>query len=473
MPITGQPYFTARSMTLQTFSANTSERLPPKIVKSWEKTKTLRPRIVPVARDDGVSPRASLAHFELDLAVAYVAVELHERTGVEELLEALPGEQLALGALPLHGLLGALVERGVAQLAEPRKLGLRRVSSCRHRPIVSDVDPWTAIDRSTIWSYADGQPGEFSYARDGHPTGAAAEAALGELEGGHALLFASGMAAAAGSLLGLLGQGQTVALAQDAYYGVGKLIDDLGRWGLGRADFDQTGSAPDEVDLVWLEAPSNPFLTFPDLGAAAAHGAPVIVDSTAATPVHLRPLEHGADFVLHSATKFLGGHHDLLLGVVVCRREEDHAQLLDFRTRTGAIATPDAAALLLRSLETLELRVKRQSASALELARRLAEHSGVELVRYPGLEPDLLAARYMDGGFGALLSFDVRGDALAVERSVSLIANATSLGGVRSTIESRRRWEGERVPEGLLRLSVGLEDPDALWADLEQALERG
>jgi cystathionine gamma-synthase len=335
------------------------------------------------------------------------------------------------------------------------------------------VDPWTAIDRSTIWSYADGQPGEFSYARDGHPTGAAAEAALGVLEGGHALLFASGMAAAAGSLLGLLGQGQTVALAQDAYYGVGKLVDDLGRWGLGRADFDQTGPAPDGVDLVWLEAPSNPFLTFPDLGAAAAHGAPVIVDSTAATPVHLKPLEHGADFVLHSATKFLGGHHDLLLGVVVCRREEDHARLLDFRTRTGAIATPDAAALLLRSLETLELRVKRQSASALELARLLAEHPGVELVRYPGLEPDPLAARYMEGGFGALLSFDVRGDALAVERSVSLIANATSLGGVRSTIESRRRWEGERVPEGLLRLSVGLEDVDALWSDLEHALERG
>jgi cystathionine gamma-synthase len=332
------------------------------------------------------------------------------------------------------------------------------------------VDPWTAIDRSTIWPYVDGQPAEFSYARDGHPTGAAAEAALGALEGGHALLFASGMAAATGSLLGLLGQGQTVALARDAYYGVGKLVDDLGRWGLGRVDFDQTGAAPDGVDLVWLEAPSNPFLSFPDLAAAAAHAAPVIVDSTAATPVHLRPLEHGADFVLHSATKFLGGHHDLLLGAVVCRRPEDHERLLDFRTRTGAVATPDAAALLLRSIETLRLRVERQSASALELARRLAEHPDVERVRYPGLEPDPLAARYMEGGFGALLSFDVRGDVTAVERSVLLIANATSLGGVRSTLESRRRWEGERVPEGLLRLSVGLEDVDALWADLEQAL---
>jgi cystathionine gamma-synthase len=334
------------------------------------------------------------------------------------------------------------------------------------------VDPWTAVDRSTIWPYKDGQPRGHSYVRDGHPTGEATEAALGKLDGGHALLFASGLAAATAALLGLLRQGQTVAIAADAYYGVGVLIRDLGRWGLSASEFDQTAAPPAEADLVWLEAPSNPFLTFPDFAAAAAGRAPVLVDATAATPIHLRPLEHGADFVLHSATKFLGGHHDLLLGALVCRREEDHERLLEFRTRTGAIATPDAAALLLRSLETLRVRVERQSATALELARRLAEHPAVELVRYPGLEPNPLAARYMDGGFGALLSFDVRGDAQAVETSVSLIANATSLGGVRSTIESRRRWEGERVPEGLLRLSVGLEDVDELWADLAQALAR-
>jgi cystathionine gamma-synthase len=334
------------------------------------------------------------------------------------------------------------------------------------------VDPWTTVDRSTIWPYDGGRPGEFSYVRDGHPTGAAAEAALGELDGGHALLFSSGLAASAAVLVGVLRHGQTVALARDAYYGVGVLVDDLGRWGLERTDFDQTAAPPAGTDLVWVEAPSNPLLTFPDLEAATSHGAPVIVDATAATPIHLRPLEHGCDFVLHSATKFLGGHHDLLLGVVTCRREEDHERLLQFRTRTGGVATPDAAALLLRSLQTLELRVERQSASALELARRLAEHAAVELVRYPGLGPDPLAARYMEGGFGALLSFDVRGDAVAVESGTTLIANATSLGGVRSTIESRRRWEGERVPEGLLRLSVGLEDVDALWADLDQALVR-
>ncbi len=329
---------------------------------------------------------------------------------------------------------------------------------------------WTAIDRSTIWPYADGEPKDFSYARDAHPTGEAAEQALGALEGGRALLFASGMAAAAAALLGLLRQGETVAIAADAYYGVGLLIRDLERWGLTCTEFDQTAAPPAKADLVWLEAPSNPFLTFPDLDAAAAHPARVLVDATAATPIHLRPLQRGADVVLHSATKYLGGHHDLLLGVLVCRREEDHEQLLVFRKRTGAIATPDAAALLLRSLETLRVRVERQSATALDLARRLEGHPAVERVRYPGLGPDPLAARYMDGGYGGLLSFDVRGDAVAVETSVSVITNATSLGGVRSSIESRRRWEGERVPEGLLRLSVGLEDAEELWADLEQAL---
>jgi cystathionine gamma-synthase len=332
------------------------------------------------------------------------------------------------------------------------------------------VHRWTAIDRSTIWPYADGEPKDFSYARDAHPTGEAAEQALGALEGGRALLFASGMAAAAAALLGLLRQGETVAIAEDAYYGVGLLIRDLERWGLTCTEFDQTAAPPANADLVWLEAPSNPFLTFPDLDAAAAHPARVLVDATAATPIHLRPLQRGADVVLHSATKYLGGHHDLLLGVLVCRREEDHEQLLVFRKRTGAIATPDAAALLLRSLETLRVRVERQSATALDLARRLEGHPAVERVRYPGLGPDPLAARYMDGGYGGLLSFDVRGDAVAVETSVSVITNATSLGGVRSSIESRRRWEGERVPEGLLRMSVGLEDAEELWADLEQAL---
>jgi cystathionine gamma-synthase len=315
------------------------------------------------------------------------------------------------------------------------------------------------LDRSTIWPYEAGEPGEFYYQRYGHPTGAAAERELGELDGGEALLFASGTGAVTAVVLALLGPDQTVAIAEGCYYGTTVLFRELERWGLRHVEFDQTKAPPDGVDLVWLEAPSNPFLTMPDLEAAAAHPAPVLVDATAATPVHLRPLEHGADLVLHSATKYLGGHSDVLLGAVVCRDPSTATRLREFRTRSGIVAAPDAAWLLLRGLRTLELRVRRQTETARELVRRLEAHPQVEVVRYPG--------------FGGLLSFDVAGGGEAASRletSTRLIVNATSLGGVESVLETRHRWEGDRVPEGLVRLSVGLEDPEALWSDLEQAL---
>jgi cystathionine gamma-synthase len=326
-----------------------------------------------------------------------------------------------------------------------------------------------AIDRSTIWPYEDGQPGEFFYSRYDHPAGVEAERALGALEGGHALLFPSGAAASTTAVLGLLSPGQTIALAEGCYYGTSVLLRALERWGVRFVEFDQTGPPPDDVDLVWLEAPSNPFLTFPDMEEARAHPARVLVDSTASTPVLFRPLEHGADVVLHSATKYLGGHHDALAGALVFSSEEEHARVKEFRGRTGPIAAPDTAWLVLRGTKTLEVRVLRQSESARELARRLADHPRIERVRYPGLG-DELAARYMSGGFGGLMSFDVSGDAERVEQSTRLIENATSLGGVSSVMETRYRWEGERVPRNLIRLSVGLEDVDALWADLEQAL---
>src|SRR5262245_32171534 len=273
-----------------------------------------------------------------------------------------------------------------------------------------------ALDRSTIWPYREGKAGEFFYSRYDHPAGVEVERALGELEGGHALLFSSGSAAATAAALGLLSAGQTIALAEGCYYGTSVLFRELERWGLRFVEFDQRGPPPDGVDLIWLEAPSNPFLTFPDLEAARAHPARVLVDSTASTPVLLRPLEHGADVVLHSATKYFGGHHDALAGVLVFASEDEHAWVKDFRGRTGPIAAPDTAWLVLRGLKTLELRVHRQSESALELAGRLSDHPRVERVRYPGLG-DELAARYMSGGFGGLLSFDVSGDARRVERS--------------------------------------------------------
>jgi cystathionine gamma-synthase len=316
-----------------------------------------------------------------------------------------------------------------------------------------------SVDRSTIWPYRDGEPGEFYYQRYGHPTGAEAEQRLGELDGGHAVLFSSGTGAVTALVLALLEPGKTIALAQGAYFGTGVTFGELARWGLRYAEFDQTGAPPHGADLIWLEAPSNPYLTMPNLDTAAAHSAPVVVDATAATPIYLRPLDHSADFVLHSATKYLAGHDDALLGAVVCKREEDAARLKEFRTRTGITAAPDPCFLLLRGLKTLELRVRRQTETAQELARRLEAHPAVERVRYPG--------------FGGLLSFDMAGaeEARRVETSLRLIANATSLGGVDSVLESRARWEGHRVPPGLLRLSVGLESADALWQDLEQALK--
>jgi cystathionine gamma-synthase len=189
------------------------------------------------------------------------------------------------------------------------------------------------------------------------------------------------------------------------------------------------------------------------------------------SPLLLRPLEHGADFVMHSASKILAGHHDALLGVVSCAHLADHERLAAFRGATGIVAAPDPAWLLLRGLKTLGVRVQRQSATALDLARRLQDHPAVHTVRYPGLG-NPVAARYVTA-FGPLLSFDVAdGDqALSVERALRLIENATSLGGVASTLEARARWEGDRVAPGLLRLSAGLEDVEDLWADLAQALD--
>jgi cystathionine beta-lyase/cystathionine gamma-synthase len=340
------------------------------------------------------------------------------------------------------------------------------------------------LDRATIHVYRDAQPGPFYYQRVAHPVGVEAERAVGELEqgdtreqppGARALLFPSGSAATAALVLALLEPGASVAIAEGGYWGtVALLRDELQRWGLEVTTFDQT-QPPPAAELVWLEPCSNPMLTFPPLAEtiAAVHaaGGRVAVDNTVLSPILLRPLEHGADFVVHSATKILAGHHDALLGVVTCAGENDHARLASFRSASGIVAAPDPAWLLLRGMKTLAVRVARQSASALALARRLAEHPAVRVVRYPGLG-DPVAARYVEA-FGPLLSFDVA-DATAaekVERSLRLIENATSLGGVSSTLEARARWEGDRIPGGLLRLSVGLEDPDDLWADLSQALE--
>jgi cystathionine gamma-synthase len=318
----------------------------------------------------------------------------------------------------------------------------------------------SSLDPSTSWPYEDGEPGPFSYARDRHPTGVACETTLGALDGGHALLYPSGMGAVTTVVLTLLRPGTTIALAEGAYYGHRVLLDHLGPWGLNVVEFDQTKAPPDGADLILVEAPANPLLTMPDLDAAVAHPAPVVCDATVASPLRLRPLEHGCDVVLHSATKVLSGHDDVLAGVTVTRDSALSKRLQETRRLAGIVASADTAWHVLRGLRTLEVRLAHQEATARQLVERISTHPAVETVRYPG--------------FSFLVSFDVAdGDAARrVERATTLIENATSLGGTRSKLEGRHRWEGDRIPTGLLRLSVGLEDSEALWADLEQALAR-
>ncbi len=316
------------------------------------------------------------------------------------------------------------------------------------------------VDRATVWPYDEhGEPGEFVYQRYAHPTGASAERALGLLEGGEALLYASGTSAVTACLFAFCRPGMTIALAAGSYFGTGVTMAQFAPWGLNVVEFDQSGQPPAEADLLWLEAPANPLLTLPDWEAVRAHSALVVCDATVSTPVFLRALDEGADVVLHSATKYLTGHSNAMLGATVTRDPARTKALYDVRLRLGLAASPDAAAALLYGLETLELRVRRQTETARVLAARLEAHPAVLRVRYPG--------------FGGLVVFDVADDdARAVETATELIKNQTSLGGVKSSMESRWRWEGDRIPRGLLRLSVGLEDADDLWADLAAALDR-
>jgi len=312
------------------------------------------------------------------------------------------------------------------------------------------------VDRSTIWPYdAEGEPREFYYSRYGHPTGAEAEARLGELEGGQALLFASGMAAETAVVLALARPGTTIALAEGAYFGTSGLFRSLEDWGLRFLEYDQTGAPPAGADIVWVESPANPVLTVPDWEAVRAHGGIVVCDATVATPFYLRALDEGADVVVHSATKFITGSHNALCGAAVVRDPDRADAIRAVRTRTGSVCSPHSAASVTTGLDSLPRRMRQITATATEIARRLDEHPAVELVRYPG--------------YSGLISFDVA-DPRSVETRTRVIRNATSLGGVNSTMESRHRWEGDRIPEGLLRLSIGLEDVEQLWEDLEQAL---
>jgi len=326
-----------------------------------------------------------------------------------------------------------------------------------------------------------------AYSRtDATPTWEALEDAVGQVEGGYALAFASGMAAIA-AVLDLVPAGGRIVAPTDCYFGVGELLADAkqqGRWAIDRVDLTDTASVQAAVagaDLLWLETPSNPLMDIADLAALCAAGreagAIVGVDNTFATPLLQQPLALGADVVVHSATKFIGGHSDLLSGLAIARVQALAEHLRHRRGMTGATPGALEAFLTLRGLRTLALRLDRGQANAGELARRLDAHPAVSRVRYPGLPADpghRIAAAQM-AGFGAVLAFEVA-DAATADRlcdAVRVVVHATSLGGVESTIERRSKLAGQQhVPPGLLRLSVGCEHIDDLWADLSSAIKQ-
>jgi len=324
------------------------------------------------------------------------------------------------------------------------------------------------------------------YARDGGtPTWEVLETIIGGLEGGEALAFSSGMAAAA-AVFDQLAAGAQVVLPDDCYQGVAALAmagAKKGIWQVRRLAVEDTPgwvAAALEADLLWLESPSNPLLKIADVAAVCAaprkSGAILAVDNTFATPLNQRPLQLGADVSMHSATKYIGGHSDLLAGILVAR----NPTLLDALrlTRTLGGATPGTleAWLAARGARTLALRFERAQENAARLARWLEQHPGVEIVRYPGLtsHPGHSIAAAQLGGFGSMISFDVAGGAAvadAVCGAVKLIRHASSLGAVESTMERRAANAGqEHLPPSLLRLSVGIESFDDLRSDLEQAL---
>jgi cystathionine gamma-synthase len=313
--------------------------------------------------------------------------------------------------------------------------------------------------------------GDLEYGRYGNPTWTAFEDALGALEGGRCLSFASGLAAVA-TVLDLVGQDALVVAPRHAYNGTVLQLADLEARGRLRTelvditDTEAVVAACADAALVWLESPTNPALEIADIpviaAAAREAGAYVVVDNTFATPLLQRPLEDDVDLVVHSATKYLSGHSDVLLGAVVTRDDELYDVLKGRRDLVGAVPGTLEAWLALRGLRTLHLRVERAQANATELARRLEAHRAVAEVRYPG--------------FGAIVSVTLAQGALAADlltHKTSLWVHATSLGGVESTFERRRRWKSEpaTIPDGLVRMSVGIEDVDDLWADLENALD--
>lgn len=343
----------------------------------------------------------------------------------------------------------------------------------------------TTFERDSDGSY----PRGFIYARTDNPNRQSLEACLSVLEGGKAAAFASGSAASM-AVFQSLSPGEHVLAPLDAYYGTSKQLTELLlRWGLEVSFVDMADlpalerSIQKNTKLLWVETPSNPLLKVVDIRAVAdlahAAGARLACDNTWATPVLQRPLEWGADCVIHATTKYLGGHSDVSGGVVVTASEDDFFQKIRVLQSTGgAIPSPFDCWLVRRGIKTLPFRVRIQSEQALRVAEFLTTHPRVATVHYPGLSfhpAHAIAARQMKA-FGGMLSFQVHGGAeraLSIASKVKLFTRATSLGGLESLIEHRASIEGEgtRTPPDLLRVSIGLEHVQDLIEDLNQALE--
>jgi cystathionine gamma-synthase len=333
-------------------------------------------------------------------------------------------------------------------------------------------------------------PGGYIYARDANPNRRALESCLAQLEtGAAAAAFSSGMAATS-AIFQSLAPGDHVLVPDDSYYITRKLLGEVyARWGLEHTAVDMTDPAAvaaalrPATRLVWVETPSNPLMRVTDIAAIVAlarkAGVRVACDNTWASPMLTRPLELGADLVMHSTTKYLGGHSDVLSGAVVARVDDEQFQRIRMvQIAGGAVASPFDCWLLLRGIRSLPYRMRGHSEHALAVARFLEAHPAVARVHYPGLTSHpahAVAARQMSG-FGGMLSLEVRGGragAMGMAGRLKLITRATSLGGPETLIEHRASVEGvhTRAPESLLRMSVGLEHPDDLIADLAQALE--
>jgi cystathionine gamma-synthase len=356
------------------------------------------------------------------------------------------------------------------------------------RSVAQPIYLTTTFEREPDGSY----PVGFEYSREKNPNRQALETCLAALEGGNeALCFASGLAVIT-ACINAMEPGDHILASDDVYYGMRMVAGKVfAKWPIETTyvdmrDLDAVRSAirSGSTRVLWFETPSNPLMKVIDLEAIAAiaheANAICICDGTFATPVLQRPLDYGVDMVMHSTTKYINGHSDVVGGALITRHDNylfERARL--FQQTGGAVPSPFDCWLMLRGIETMPYRVRAQSSNALAIARMLAEHPNIEAVHYPGLESHpghALAARQMQGGFGGMLSVQVRGgkpEAMAVAARTKLFIRATSLGGTHSQIEHRASVEGKstKTPQNLLRMSIGLEHIDDLLADLHQALD--